>query len=94
VFFESAGLGDKEVFFHGAGCNFCAQTGYSGRTGVYELLPVTEEIRELVVKQAPHDELRAVAMEQGLSTLRDEGLRLVNDDVTTVAEILRTVFMG
>ena len=95
AFYESANPGSaKDVFFHGAGCNFCSQTGYSGRIGVYELLVVTEEIREMVVKQAPHDELRAMAIEQGLSTLRDEGFRLVNDDVTTVNEVLRTVYVG
>ena len=94
AFYESANVGEKDVFFHGAGCNFCAQTGYSGRIGVYELLPVTEEIREMVVKQAPHDELRQLAIDQGLSSLRDEGFRLVNDDVTTVNEVLRTVYAG
>jgi type IV pilus assembly protein PilB len=84
----------KDVFFKGAGCNFCAQTCYSGRIGVYELLPVSEEIRELVVKQAPHDELRALAIEQGLSTLLDEGFRLVDDDIATVSEVMRTVYVG
>jgi type IV pilus assembly protein PilB len=95
AFYEGANPDShKDVFFHGAGCNFCAQTGYSGRIGVYELLTVTEEIRELVVKQAPSDELRKVAIDQGLSTLRDEGFRLVDDDVTTVSEVLRTVYVG
>jgi type IV pilus assembly protein PilB len=95
AFYESANPeATKDVFFHGAGCNFCAQTGYSGRIGVYELLYVTEEIRELVVKQAAHDDLRNMALMQGLSTLRDEGFRLVDDDVTTVSEVLRTVYVG
>ena len=92
--YERWGGAPKEQFWHGAGCNFCAHTGYSERVGVYELLRISEEIRELVVKQASQDELRARAKYEGMRTLRDEGLSLIEQDVTTVAEILRTIYIG
>jgi type IV pilus assembly protein PilB len=92
--YERWGGTAKETFWHGAGCNFCAHTGYSERIGVYELLRVTEDIRELVVKQASQDDLRARAEYEGMRTLRDEGLSLIEHDVTTVAEILRTIYIA
>ncbi len=82
----------KTKFFYGEGCNFCANTGYLDRVGVYELLQITDDIRRLVVDSAPHDELKKMAIFQGMSTLLDEGLKLVNQDVTTVAEVMRTVY--
>jgi type IV pilus assembly protein PilB len=84
----------KMEFWHGAGCNFCAQTGYSGRIGVYELLQVTEGIRALVIKEGSLDDLRACAKHEGMRTLRDEGLSLIEHDVTTIAEILRTIYVA
>lgn len=92
--YRAWGGAPKEAFWHGAGCNFCAHTGYSDRIGVYELLKVGEEIRELVVKQAPQDELRSAATFHGMRTLRDQALRLVEQDVTTVAEVLRTIYVA
>jgi type IV pilus assembly protein PilB len=92
--YERWGGTPKSAFWHGAGCNFCAQTGYSERVGVYELLRISEEIRELVVKQASQDELQARAKYEGMRTLRDEGLRLIEQDVTTIAEILRTIYVA
>jgi type IV pilus assembly protein PilB len=92
--YERWGGMPKTTFWRGAGCNFCAHTGYSERVGVYELLRVTEEIRELVVKQASQDDLRARAEYEGMRTLRDEGLALIEQDVTTVAEILRTIYIA
>jgi type IV pilus assembly protein PilB len=80
-------------FQAGEGCNFCAQTGYSDRVGVYELLRVTPEMRELIVTPNPsHDQMRALAVAQGMRTLRQEGIRLVDEGVTTVAEIVRTIY--
>jgi type IV pilus assembly protein PilB len=94
VFYADWGGSPKEEFWHGAGCNFCAHTGYAERIGVYELLKVNEEIRELVVRNVAQDELRAVAVRHGMRTLRDQALRLIEDDVTTVAEVLRTIYVA
>jgi type IV pilus assembly protein PilB len=55
---------------------------------------MTDDMRRLVVENAPHEELKKMAVFQGMSTLLDEGLKLVNQDVTTVAEVMRTVYTG
>jgi type IV pilus assembly protein PilB len=91
-FYEDAGGPLKAVFWHGEGCNFCFRTGYEDRIGVYELLRVTEEIKELLLRKAPHDELRAMAVSQGMRTLLDAGIRLVADDVTTISEVVRSIY--
>jgi type IV pilus assembly protein PilB len=78
---------------HGAGCNFCGDTGYFERIGVYEVLRVTDDVRRLVVENGSRDEIRAAAVGQGMRTLRDQAIRLVEEDTTTVAEILRTVYV-
>jgi type IV pilus assembly protein PilB len=87
---ESAGPA-KESFFHGAGCNFCSGTGYQGRIGVYELLTITPEIRRLVVGWASQDELRQLAQRQGMRTMRQEATNLIAADVTTIAEVIRSI---
>jgi type IV pilus assembly protein PilB len=90
--YEHWGGKPKEIFYHGVGCNFCAQTGYSERIGVYELLQATEEIKELIVRQASLEELRNTATAQGMITLRDEALRVIEEDVTTISEVLKSIY--
>jgi type IV pilus assembly protein PilB len=93
AFLEEAGGGGKTEFWAGAGCNFCARTGYSDRIGVYEVLRLTQEMRELIVRPNPsHDEMRALAISQGMRPLRSEGVGLVTNDVTTIAEIVRSIY--
>jgi type IV pilus assembly protein PilB len=92
-YLSSGGDPDKRDFVHGAGCNFCGQTGYYDRVGVYEVLPVTDPVRELIVHSASHQELRETAVRGGMRTLRTQAIDLVTRDVTTVAEILRTVYV-
>ena len=93
LYFQQATGIDKEVFWHGAGCNLCCQTGYSHRVGVYELLRVTESIRELIIADAGHEAIKAMAVGEGMRTLQDEVFRLVAEDVTTLEEAARTVFV-
>ena len=81
-------------FQHGAGCHFCAHTGYLERIGVYELLTVTDEVRELIVDRAPHDDIRKVAHSQGMRTLQEQAVRLVRDGTTTVAEVMRSIYVA
>jgi type IV pilus assembly protein PilB len=90
---EKSGMAPKTAFFHGEGCVFCSQTGYQGRIGVYEVMKVTDEMRALVVANANHDDLKDLAVEQGMVTLQEQALRLVEKDVTTVAEIMRTIYV-
>jgi type IV pilus assembly protein PilB len=79
-------------YFRGRGCTFCAHTGYLDRVGVYEMMPVTERIRELVVERATHDELRKQARADGMRSLVEEAARLVRTGVTTTSEVMRSVY--
>ena len=92
VFYEESGGSPKESFFHGAGCNFCSNTGYKDRIGVYELLVMTPELRRLVVGWATQEELRNMAVKQGMRTLRQEAINLVVQDVTSIAEVIRSMY--
>jgi type IV pilus assembly protein PilB len=80
-------------FVRGHGCNFCAQTGFLDRIGVYEMMTVSERIRELVVDRGSHDEIRKVARTEGMRTLQEEAARLVATGVTTLAEVLRSIYI-
>ena len=90
---SAGGVGPVDGFVRGAGCNFCARTGYLERTGVYELMPVTDPIRELIVDRASHDEIRKAARYEGMRTLTEEGVRLVEAGITTIAEVMRSIYM-
>jgi type IV pilus assembly protein PilB len=92
AFYEEAGGPKKKVFWTGQGCSFCANTGYQDRIGVYEMLKITPEIKRLIVGWATQDELRRLAVSQGMSTLRDEALALVANDVTTISEVIRSIY--
>ena len=81
-------LGDKQ-FFTGAGCDVCGQSGYKGRAGLYELLNVTEPIRELITNRAPSVVLKQKAIELGMNTLREDGLRNIYLGKTTIEEVLK-----
>jgi type IV pilus assembly protein PilB len=91
-FYEESGGPQKEVFYYGSGCNFCSDTGYKERIGVYELLVMTPEIKRLIVGWATQEELHNMAMKQGMRTLRQDAINLVAQDVTTVAEVIRSVY--
>ena len=79
----------EHKFYSGAGCDRCFQTGYRGRTGVYELMLVNEEIQGLVYKTETAGAIKKVALNNGLQTLRMDGARKVLAGMTTVAEVLR-----
>jgi type IV pilus assembly protein PilB len=81
-------LGDKQ-FFTGAGCNSCGQTGYRGRRGLYELLNITDPVRELITGRAPTVVIKQKAMELGMNTLREDGLRNIYLGHTTIEEVLK-----
>jgi type IV pilus assembly protein PilB len=92
AFYEEGGGVPKTVFYRGAGCNFCSDTGYQERIGVYELLQMTPEIKRLIVGWATQDELRNLAKKQGMRTLREEAINLVTEDTTTIAEVIRSMY--
>jgi len=73
----------------GRGCERCNNTGYKGRVGLYEVMEVTEELRELILVGASALELRRKAVDEGMITLRHSGLRKVKEGVTTIEEVVR-----
>ena len=92
AFYEGSGAPPKSSFYAGAGCNFCSGTGYLDRIGVYELLRITPEIKRLIVGWATQEELRRLAVSQGMRTLQDEALELIGQDVTTISEVMRAIY--
>ncbi len=83
-----ADIGDKQ-FFYGKGCDACNNTGYKGRKGIYELLQITDPLRELINERAPTVTLKQKAVELGMVTLRQDGLRSIFAGDTTIEEVLR-----
>jgi type IV pilus assembly protein PilB len=81
-------LGDKQ-FFTGAGCDSCGQTGYRGRRGLYELLNITDPLRELITARAPTVVIKQKAVELGMNTLREDGLRNIYLGNTSIEEVLK-----
>ena len=81
-------IGDKN-FYYGKGCEACNHTGYKGRKGIYELLHVSDPIRELINERSPSVVLRQKAIELGMQTLRQDGLRSIYDGETTIEEVLK-----
>jgi type IV pilus assembly protein PilB len=81
-------VGDK-VFYYGRGCGNCNDTGYRGRKGIFELLVISEPIRALINERSPTAVLRQKAVELGMVTLREDGLRGIFDGETTIEEVLK-----
>jgi type IV pilus assembly protein PilB len=81
-------VGDK-VFYYGRGCSVCNDTGYKGRRGIFELLVVSDPVRALINERAPTVVLRQKAVELGMVTLREDGLRGIFDGDTTIEEVVK-----
>jgi len=77
--------------FRPVGCQSCAKTGYRGRIGLYEVMPMSEEIERLTVERASSDEIKAVAIQQGMQTLKQDGLEKVRMGITSIEEVARVV---
>jgi general secretion pathway protein E len=77
---------------HGKGCVKCRNTGYRGRTGIYEILPYSEALKHLTSNDASLEALRAKAVEEGLTLLRQNGIKKMLEGQTTYQEILRVTW--
>jgi len=89
-------LGDDEQYIRlyrpkQGGCLRCASTGYSGRIGIFELLPVSEDIQRLTLERRSAGEIRRQAIEEGMVTLRQDGLQKVREGITSLEEVMRVV---
>ena len=78
-----------DVMYRGRGCRNCQGTGYRGRQGCFEMMPVTDEIRALILERVSSRQIRKVAMQQGMHSLRTDGWRLIGEGKTTPEEVLR-----
>ena len=85
------GRSDEEgrVLARGSGCTACGGTGYRGRVGLFEVLPMSETIRTLVAERATNSAIHRAAVDEGMRTLREDGIRLCLEGVTTVEEVRR-----
>jgi type IV pilus assembly protein PilB len=93
---ERLGLSKEEVnattFFKGRGCDDCSNTGYRGRTAIYEVMSVTDPIRELILQKVPAGEIKEKARALGMRTLRENAIRKLKQGITTAEEVLRVTF--
>jgi type IV pilus assembly protein PilB len=85
---RTADIGGK-TFYYGRGCDRCNNTGYKGRNGIFELMEINDEIRDLISSGASTDQLRACSRRQGMVTLRDAGLHAIYNGKTTIEEVVR-----
>ncbi len=81
-------IGDRQ-FFYGKGCDICHDTGYLGRLGIFEMLRMTDPLRDLVTSKTPTLMIRQRALEHGMRTLRDDGLRAIFNGATTIEEVIK-----
>lgn len=88
---EGKGPDDTTTVYKPKGCIACSNTGYKGRQGVFEFLQITDEMRELILKRAGVAEIKALAQEQGMHTLRQEGIDKILEGSTSVEEVLRVI---
>jgi type IV pilus assembly protein PilB len=84
-------LGGEESFeiYEAVGCTSCSGTGYSGRLGLYEVMPISEEIREMILNRCSSGEIKAQAVKEGMLSLRSDGIVKLRDGVTSLEEVLR-----
>ena len=91
--YEKLGGREKHAWLQGEGCQFCSGTGYFERVGVYEVLAITDELRQCVVDGQPPRVARELAAQQGCARSRHEAIRLVENDVTTMEEVVKHVLV-
>ena len=80
---------EKAEIYEGKGCDNCRFTGYQGRTAIYEIIPITEKIRELILERASSQQINRQAVAEGMRTLRQDGFRKVLKGLTTFSEVVR-----
>jgi type IV pilus assembly protein PilB len=80
-------------FWYGKGCDVCNNTGYKGRMGIYEIMVLDDDVRDMIIKHASTQVLRAEARKRGMKTLRQAGLMAIYDGVTTIEEVVRETIM-
>jgi len=82
---------ETKKFYYGAGCDICGGSGYKGRTGIYEVLEVTDDIRKAITTQKTSDEIEKIAIKQGMTTMAQDGIKKATEGVTSIEEVLRVM---
>jgi len=85
---------ESVTFYRGRGCERCRHSGYRGRIGVFELMLISDHLRELILRKAPTHELRQAGLEAGMMTLRQDAMQKILEGITTMEEALRVVYTG
>jgi type IV pilus assembly protein PilB len=80
---------EGRVFFYGKGCDYCNNTGYRGRLGIFEVMVLEDDIRDLIMQRASSNILRAAARKRGMRTLRESGLLAITEGITTIEEVVK-----
>jgi type IV pilus assembly protein PilB len=80
-------------FYHGKGCDHCNNTGYKERVGLFELMVMNDDLRDMIMRNATRDELRDAARSYGMVTLREAGLKAIFEGTTTVDEVVRETIL-
>jgi type IV pilus assembly protein PilB len=83
----------KKTFFYGRGCDKCNNTGYKGRQGIFELIVMTDKLREMVVAEASLDEFREACRKSGMQTLRESGMQAIHEGRTSIEEVIRETML-
>ncbi len=88
--------GDVEgrTFYFGKGCDYCNGTGYSGRVGIFEIMLLNDELRELIMQGKSSNVLMEAAIKAGMRTLRESGLLAIYDGITTIDDVVRETVMA
>ena len=92
AYYNEMGRNEEITFYHGIGCNLCGDTGYLRRTGVFEILPLSDEIRRLFLLGVPMSDIKAQALAEGMVTMKRDAMLKVQAGLTTPHEVLRNVF--
>jgi len=88
-------MGEKQTkFLYGAGCRSCAYTGYLGRTGIFEILTMSDSLRMMASNRVSSSDIRAQALEEGMRSMANDGMRKAKEGITTPSEILRNAYVA
>jgi type II secretory ATPase GspE/PulE/Tfp pilus assembly ATPase PilB-like protein len=82
---------EEGTYYHAVGCEMCSYTGYRGRIAVFEIIPLDDGLRQMIVSRVPHHDLKKAAMAKGMTTMFQDGIQKASRGVTTIDEVLRVV---
>ena len=87
----AAAFGDTKTLWLGKGCEQCGDSGYQGRIGIYEIMPIDEAIRDAMLKKASASDIKKIAVSEGMKTMVEDGFEKAAKGITTLAEVLRVI---